>query len=437
MSVLIQTQPKTIQDGKYISLFKNVNFSKIWDLTKTFSKFLVTKSIKYFPKIAKYSFIIIILFLFYKQLPFKNKSKILYLENENNKKILEVLGNIDYTPSFYMPTCNLQLIYHQLSSRPDMIFERNFINTDDGGLFSMDWVVDPITENSFERLLVILPGINGGTETGYMREIIQGYVETQKYKIVIIHNRGISGTPLLTPKPFHASFTCDLKLALSLLRSKYPDKFCCAMGISMGANIFVKFFSQFHNYDDYIKCFISISNPFNFVIVEQNLRGTFLDSFLRNSMVKYIDKHEVLQSIDGMWFYKLLEIDYEKIKKTKSFREVDEHFTIKIHKQFSSVEDYYFKSSCCHDLDDLKINSFFINAKDDIFSPVNDVDLKPCKIFNFILVTTNPNLMMLLTDTGGHVTFYHGIFTPKRWFIEKSKNYIDAIYHLGIEKNSL
>ncbi len=80
----------------------------------------------------------------------------------------------------------------------------------------------------------------------------------------------------------------------------------------------------------------------------------------------------------------------------------------------------------------MKINSFFINAKDDIFSPVNDVDLKPCKIFNFILVTANPNLMMLLTDTGGHVTFYHGILTPKRWFIEKSQNYIDAIYLLDL-----
>jgi predicted alpha/beta-fold hydrolase len=305
MGLLIDSQSNSIEVVRNHTILKFFNFSKLWHLTKTFSKFLVNCSKKFMPKFAKYSIIIFILFLLYKQLPYKNKSKLLYLENENNKKILQKLGSINYTPTFYMPTCNMQLIFHQLSSRPEMIFERNFINTDDGGMFSMDWVVDPETEVNFERLLVILPGINGGTETGYMREILHKFVETKKYKIVVIHNRGISGTPLLTPKPFHASFTNDVKIALSLLRSKYPDKFCCAMGISMGANIFVKFFSEFHNYDDYIKCFVSVSNPFNFVLAEQNLRGTFLDSFLRNSMVKYIDNHEVLQSIDGTGLIKL------------------------------------------------------------------------------------------------------------------------------------
>jgi hypothetical protein len=35
---------------------------------------------------------------------------------------------------------------------------------------------------------------------------------------------------------------------------------------------------------------------------------------------------------------------------------------------------------------------------------------------------------MILTHTGGHVTFYHGNFKPKRWYIKKSILYAKAVY---------
>ncbi len=36
--------------------------------------------------------------------------------------------------------------------------------------------------------------------------------------------------------------------------------------------------------------------------------------------------------------------------------------------------------------------------------------------------------MMVLTDTGGHVTYFHENIKPKRWFIKKSILYSQAIY---------
>ena len=41
---------------------------------------------------------------------------------------------------------------------------------------------------------------------------------------------------------------------------------------------------------------------------------------------------------------------------------------------------------------------------------------------------------MLLTDTGGHVTFYHGILNPKRWFIQRAIDYYDTIYEILTNK---
>lgn len=50
------------------------------------------------------------------------------------------------------------------------------------------------------------------------------------------------------------------------------------------------------------------------------------------------------------------------------------------------------------------------------------------KIFNNLLVYSNEKLMMILTDTGGHVTYFHENLRPKRWFIQKSILYSQAIY---------
>lgn len=63
----------------------------------------------------------------------------------------------------------------------------------------------------------------------------------------------------------------------------------------------------------------------------------------------------------------------------ENYRDVDVHYTIKIHKKFKTVEDYYQKSSSCYDLDKLKTYSLFINSRDDILSPVYCIDFSHCK----------------------------------------------------------
>lgn len=89
----------------------------------------------------------------------------------------------------------------------------------------------------------------------------------------------------------------------------------------------------------------------------------------------------------------------------------------KIHPEFSSSDDYYFKSNSKDDLKNLKVRSLFFNAKDDILSPVNVLNFEDCiyffYFFNF-LVENNENLFMVLTDQGAHTCWFTGFFSFKR-----------------------
>jgi predicted alpha/beta-fold hydrolase len=61
------------------------------------------------------------------------------------------------------------------------------------------------------------------------------------------------------------------------------------------------------------------------------------------------------------------------------YYEIDQEFTIKIYKEFESVEHYYRSSSSCHDLYKLRVPTLFFNSLDDLLSPVDSIDLSICK----------------------------------------------------------
>lgn len=105
----------------------------------------------------------------------------------------------------------------------------------------------------------------------------------------------------------------------------------------------------------------------------------------------------------------------------KNYRDFDCEYTIKIHKEFETIEDYYTRSSSCHDIEKLKVHTLFVNSRDDRFSPVDSINFKPFE--------TNDNIMMLLTESGGHACWFQGQFYPTRWFIKKSIDYVETIHN--------
>jgi predicted alpha/beta-fold hydrolase len=244
----------------------------------------------------------LICFLLHRQISYFNTYEVVYVENDKNKYIANKLLPVDYKPTFYIPNCFSQMVYNEIKAKPEIEYKREYVNTHDGGVISFDWVVksDAKEDIKSDKLLVVLHGLTGGSESSYIKEILEEYNKLPGFKIVAINYRGVSGSPLLTPSIYHAGYTEDLRTALSYLQSHYPNHRCYAIGTSMGANIFTKLLANHQEFNSYIKGFISISNPFNCHEVEKRNRGGILDMFLRKRQIAYIETHkEILKSVIG------------------------------------------------------------------------------------------------------------------------------------------
>jgi len=369
------------------------NSFKIKQMLKNFTYF---KFLKFF---IKSSFLSLLLLLGYRQIPLESNYEIIHGDSELNSLIKKHLLPIDYIPTFYMPTCLAQMIYNETKSIPDIKFERQYISTYDEGVISLDFLVKStenessansintydchigssqlsnnsnfidVNEEIDDKILVILHGLTGGSEATYIRETILKFQEVEKLKIVVVNYRGISGSPLLTPMIYHAGFYDDLYEAMKYIREKYPNLRCYTLGTSMGANIFTKLLGNVHEFDDYVKGFISVSNPINCIEVEKRNRNGILDRFIIKRQIKYIELHKnILKDV----------IDYEKISQVKLYRQFDEFFTCKLF-GFKSVEEYYEKSSSFADIPNIRVPSIFINSRDDLLSPIDSIDKNMCK----------------------------------------------------------
>jgi predicted alpha/beta-fold hydrolase len=261
-------------------------------------------------RLFKYTMVIsgtsLLIFLIHRQIPYFNHYYLYFVENEKNKKIIDSILPIDYRVTPYLPSCLMQMIFNEVKSKPDIQYKREYIKTHDDGVLSLDWVKSDERIQKIknpDKLLVVLHGLTGGSETSYIREIIEEFKNYPGFEIVAINYRGIAESPLLTPLIYHAGYTEDLYTAMKYIKKKNPNLRCYAIGTSMGANIFTKLLSNHHEFDDYIKGFISVSNPLNCLEVEKRTRGGVLDMFIIRRQVRYIEKHkEILKEKIGKIF---------------------------------------------------------------------------------------------------------------------------------------
>ena len=254
--------------------------------------------------ILLFSICLLCLYLINMQLPSNNKTKTLYIKTEENEKIIKKLGNLIFKPTFYIPGFLEQIFFHEQYPRPSLKFKREYIKGEEGEIFSMDWVINT-NSNKTDKLLIILHGLTGGSERGYIREIIESYLSEGDFTAVVIHNRGISDTPLITNIPFHSGFIKDMQFALNIIKSRYKLYFCAAIGLSMGANIFTQLIAYDHSFDDFIKCFISISNPLNLYESEKRIRGTWMDKHIQKGVRQFYESHKILRTNKCIFLYLL------------------------------------------------------------------------------------------------------------------------------------
>ncbi|OTF78899.1 hypothetical protein BLA29_013972, partial [Euroglyphus maynei] len=119
--------------------------------------------------------------------------------------------------------------------------------TPDGGQISLDWY-DPNCKQSsscsqcgylveevgdrHKPIALFMPGLTGCSQTEYIKTLVPIAFQIG-YRPVVINNRGLGNTPLLTPRLYCAANDDDIHMAIDHIRRHNPDCKLIATGISL------------------------------------------------------------------------------------------------------------------------------------------------------------------------------------------------------------
>ncbi|TYZ68641.1 hypothetical protein PybrP1_000429 [[Pythium] brassicae (nom. inval.)] len=297
---------------------------------------------------------------------------------------------------------------------PAIPYERQLLDLPDGGVVSLDWAlpqwrggaarsvqrdVDPL-----RRTVLVLPGLTGGSGEFYIRTTVDRLLALG-WQVVVLNSRGCANTPLRTPQLFNCAYTDDLRFVVRHLCATYrfaSREAFVGLGYSMGSNVLVKYLGEEKDRAG-LTAAISVGNPFDLEACSANFGSFFnrltydkvLNGNLRALFFEKSNAHEIFQDFPG--------IDLDAVKNSRTVREFDHHMT-SLTFRYPSVDHYYADSSSLKKLPGVRVPLLCVNARDDPISVA---------LPSRAQVEANPNVILCVTKSGGHLGFFEDSAHPE------------------------
>ncbi len=242
-------------------------------------------------------------------------------------------------------------------------------------------VAHRITLGKFKRAQV-----NGLSEAGF--------------RVVVFNPRGV-GVPQKTTNIFDYSLIIsDLQDFMDHIYKLYPSSDIYFTGISLGASLGIKYLGAYKEHSR-VKGMVSIANPFDVykaAASANSWRNMIYGRFLTQKLSEKVEFNR--QAIEEWSNEKMIPLDFNHIRKSKTTFEFDRRFTFKIVDQHNDSSIYYQLFSCQNDVANVDVPVLFIHSKND---PISRVDFMPMES-----IKKKPNFITALTPKGAHVEFFVG-----------------------------
>ncbi|KAL8520541.1 hypothetical protein ACS0TY_011170 [Phlomoides rotata] len=309
-------------------------------------------------------------------------------------------------------------------SLPDVRFRRECLRTNDDGAVSLDWVSgDDRCLSSESPVLILLPGLTGGSEDTYVRHMLLR-ARSKGWRTVVFNSRGCGNSPVTTAQFYSASFLGDISEVVEHVGNRYPTANLYAVGWSLGANILVRYVGQ-ESFCCPLAGAISLCNPFNLVIADEDFHKGFnnvYDKALANSLGKIFKRHSLLFNDVGD------EFNIPLTANARSVREFDEGLT-RVSFGFKSVDDYYSNSSSSDSIKNVPIPLLCIQAENDPIAPSRGIPRED--------IQKNPSCMLIVTPKGGHLGWVAGGEAPlgAPWTDPIVMDFLEHLERVGISED--
>lgn len=291
-----------------------------------------------------------------------------------------------YKPHFFFKNGFVATVYSGLARKVTLKQERERITLSDGDFLDLDW---SFSNEKSNKLIILLHGLEGHAQRPYVTGAAKLFNE-HNIDAVCVNFRGCSGEDNLLYRSYHSGATEDLEAVVNHAIEQKGYSEIYLKGISLGANIILKYLGERDVVPKEIKASIAVSSPCYLSGSAKELHSfkniLFHDRFKRHLVNRLKIKQTNFEN----------DLTIEAIKSIKTLYDFDNVYTAKAH-GFADAEDYYEKSSSLQFLSNIKTPTLIINALNDSFLSPECFPVKEAK--------NNPNLYLEMPKFGGHVGF--------------------------------
>lgn len=248
-------------------------------------------------------------------------------------------------------------------------------------------------------LAILVHGLTGCEDSTHVRRTARSLLSAG-YPVIRLNLRGAGPSRPLCRGHYHAGRSKDMQAALVALERQREELLVggvVPIGFSLGANMLTKFLAELDD-DATVLAAVLVSAPIDLASAAARMalpRNHVYHRYLLTRM-----QEEALAAAA-----EVTEAERRAIKAAKKIIEFDDTF-IAPRAGFADAADYY---ACCSGqrfLPHIACPTLVIHALDDPWIPP-----EPYLAFDW---KTNPNLILLLSQTGGHVGF-HGRGSEEVW----------------------
>ena len=292
-----------------------------------------------------------------------------------------------YKPPFWAKRSFVSTVFSGLARSVNGVVQtRERVILPDSDFIDLDW---SYAKEKSKKVIILLHGLEGHAQRPYLTGTAKHF-NHNGIDAIGVNFRGCSGEPNLLYRSYHSGATEDLDAVVRHILTKNQYDHIYIKGISLGANMALKYVGEGNELPKEVKAVIAVSTPCD-------LKGS-CDELLslknRHYAIKFLDHLKQKLKPKLIEFPENISItDYKSIKTLIDF---DHIYTSKAH-GFKDAFDYYEKASCLQFLPNIKVPSLIINALNDSFLSSACYPVKEAK--------NNSNLFLEMPKYGGHVGF--------------------------------
>ena len=245
-------------------------------------------------------------------------------------------------------------------------------------------------EKQESPVLILFHGLEGSAQSHYLVGMSKKAYQS-RFHTIRINTRNCGGTEHLTPSLYCAGLSQDIRAVTCQLRQRFGFDDIYAAGVSLGANILLKFVGETGDEArqplqgvavlsppiDLLACALKMLEPQNWIYQRYFVRR--LKERMRRKIVYFPEI-----------------ADMRRVEQVRTIYEFDDVVTAP-HFGFGTAKNYYRLASSAPLLEKIRTPTLIIQSQDDPMIPFG--------VFHQAGIENNPHIRLLPTDRGGHSGF--------------------------------